>query len=646
MLYIRNLSRLIIALTLLFPCYTQGIENAHRVSKLEDFRGLEQDIKQVLIKHDLVGFQLSINGAEEMLWNMNYGLASISANTSITDESLFRFGSVSKTITAVAIMQLVDKGYLSLEQKLQSLVPEIMIENRWQDETPITVLHLLEHTAGFDDNHFKEYVVDGSAMTTKQALDYHPHTRVSRYEPGLFMSYANVDPTLLAYIVEKLTGLSFEEYVKQNIFTPLEMAHTDYFFTDYVQKNLATGYIKTNNGLMPADYEFLKDRASGAINSSTTGMSNFQRMLINLGRYQDRRILTKSAIERMAITESTLAAKAGFHEGYGKFLITQRSQGGDWQGHNGEMNGFLSAMWHNPERQVGYLFVGNTSGSNAYQADTEINQLLRQFLAKKFPKTIIKKARNEPQDNNEFTGYDSQILGQYRRFTSRLALFGFIEGLESFSSVYVEDDVVKMTTSHTTYTLKPVAHNAFTTRLTNGDEITVIFIEHSGQWYYQVPHIYINAIQTSQLSKVASLGLLICFVVMALIVFSILLIRFSLRFLGKGLFDIKGLGYLSIANAGLFSCFILLVSAGSTGKPFNILGQPSVQSVGLFISLLVFLIFTLCSIVKFWKFRHDYWGDWKARLLGYFTASAIFTNLIMLATLQYFNFLFVMLWLY
>jgi CubicO group peptidase (beta-lactamase class C family) len=643
MLFNRNLLWIFIALFLQIPCWAYGTETPGKAINLEGFRALEHDIKQILAKHDLVGFQLSINSADKKLWNMNYGLASISSNAQVNDQTLFRIGSISKTVTAVAIMQLVEQGLLCLDSTVQSLIPEIAIENQWHQSTPITVLHLLEHTAGFDDNHFKEYVVDGSAMSTKQALDYHPHTRVSRYKPGLFMSYANIDSTLLAYIVEKLSGLSFEEYVKRNVFEPLKMQHSDYFLNDYVRKNMARGYLKTSHGLTPTNYEFIKDRASGAINSSTTEMSRFQRMLINVGTYQGQRILSKSSVERMSVTESTLSAKAGFQEGYSKLLITQRSSGNKWLGHNGEMNGFLAAMWHNPARQVGYLFVGNTSGDNAYEADAEINRLLREFIVKQFPETLIKNNQKIMVSSVE---YNSQLLGDYRQHTSRMSLIGFIDGLDSFSSVFVEDGSVKMKTSHSTYTLEPVARNAFTTRLTNGDEINVIFIQHQGQWYYQIPQIFNNGIQTSQFTKVASYTLLVGFAVMALVVFSLLVVQFLLGLIGIKVFRIKGLGYLSIADLGLFCCFMFLGSAGNSGMPFNVLGQPSIQSVGITISLLVFAVFSLLSVYKFWKFNQKYSCTGKNKFLIFVTACAMFFNLTMLVTLQYFDFLFVMLWIY
>jgi CubicO group peptidase (beta-lactamase class C family) len=646
-----DVRRVILVLTIIllqFPNYSLAENSTGNINQREKFSQLERDIEAVLKNYNLTGFQLALNNTDGTLWNMNFGLSSRLLNTNVDDDTLFRIGSISKTVTAVAVMQLVERGVISLDTPIQAIIPEVHINNTWQEEAPITVLHLLEHTAGFDDNHFKEFVVSVNSMSTKEALDYHPHTRVARYKPGQFMSYANVDPTLLAYMIEKLSGLSFEAYVKQNIFKPLGMIRSSYFLGDTIKEHLATGHLKANNKIIATEYEFIKDRASGAINSNVTEMSKFQQMLINKGVYQKIRILNQNSIERMAITESTLAAKAGFQEGYSKYLITQRAAEDKWLGHSGEMIGFLSAMWQSTTRDVGYIFFTNTSSGNSYDADREINNILRRFIVDNYPSAVIENDENKvPSKNIESSNfYNLEIIGEYRLYTSRIELLGFIDGLESFSSVYVENGIVKLRTLNSTYTLTAVGHNVFKSKLVNGDEIRVVFIEDNGEWYYQIPSIYINAIQTSSLTKIASYAVVVSFLVMAIAIWGILVTRLILKLLRRKLNKAASVGWLSVANLSLFLCFIFLGSAGNSGMPLNILGQPSIQSVGVSVSLLMFFVFTFTSIAKFLTFHKTGSPIKKSKPLECTIAYAIFSNVIMLATLFYFDFLFVMLWLY
>lgn len=613
----------------------------------EAFSQLESNITAVLKKYKVTGFQLTLNHADSRLWKMNFGLSSQSPDALVNDDSLFRIGSISKTVTAVAVMQLVEQGKISLNTPVQTIIPEVAISNPWEEKTPITILHLLEHTAGFDDNHFKEFVVSGKDMSTKDALDYHPHTRVARYEPGQFMSYANVDPTLLAYMIEKLSGMRFEDYVEQNIFAPLGMNDSSYFLSDRVKRHIATGYVNANDKLIATEYEFIKDRASGAIHSNAADISKFQQMLINKGGYLDKHLLKQSTIERMTITESTLAAKAGFQDGYSKYLITQHSTSDKWLGHSGEMIGFLSAMWHSTSRGVGYVFFTNNSGGNAYDANREINGIIRTFIVERYPNVTEIKRSKALKNNIDITAsYSAEIVGSYRQYTSRIALLDFIEGLESFSSVFIEDDLVKLKTSHSTYALVPVGHNVFQTHLDNGDEINIVFIESNGEWYYQIPSIFINAIKTPSLTKIVSYTVLLSFLVMALIVFCLVIVRVALRLFRKKLTKSTSLAWLALANLSLFLCFVFLGSAGNSGMPLNILGQPSIQSVGVSISLFLFFVFNLISIIKFRVLIQKYLSLKKSKALVYVIACAIFANVVMLSTLFYFDFLFVMLWQY
>jgi hypothetical protein len=293
------------------------------------------------------------------------------------------------------------------------------------------------------------------------------------------------------------------------------------------------------------------------------------------------------------------------------------------------------------------VFFTNNSGGSAYDANREINEIIRALIVERYPDvTEIKRSKALKNNIDIAASYSEKILGSYRQYTSRIALLGFIEGLESFSLVFIEDDLVKLKTSHSTYALVPVGHNVFQTHLDNGDEINVVFIESNGEWYYQIPSIFINAIKTPSLTKIVSYAVLFSFILMALIVFCLLVVRIILRLFRKKLTKSTSLGWLALANLSLLSCFVFLGSAGSSGMPLNVLGQPSIQSVGVSISLLLFFVFNLISIIKFREFIQTGLSLKKSKALAYIAACALLVNVVMLFTLFYFDFLFVMLWQY
>jgi len=94
----------------------------------------------------------------------------------------------------------------------------------------VRVADLLEHTTGWDDMHLREYAKDAPAsMGLREALDYDHHSRISRWPPGTRMAYCNSGPAVAAYIVEKITGQRFEDFVEQNFFGPIGMKTATYF---------------------------------------------------------------------------------------------------------------------------------------------------------------------------------------------------------------------------------------------------------------------------------------------------------------------------------------------------------------------------------------------------------------------------------
>src|ERR1035441_2080518 len=136
--------------------------------------------------------------------------------------------------------------------------------DRWEVTDPIRVVHLLEHTTGWDDMHLREYAKDAAGMSLREGLDYDHHSRISRWRPGTRMAYCNSGPPVAAFVVDKLTGQHFEDYVGQNLFHPIGMKTATYFAS-------APGTATTlyhNDGKTPYRYWNILLRPAGSINAS------------------------------------------------------------------------------------------------------------------------------------------------------------------------------------------------------------------------------------------------------------------------------------------------------------------------------------------------------------------------------------------
>jgi CubicO group peptidase (beta-lactamase class C family) len=361
-------------------------------------------------------FGIAIVDKNGPVWVTGLGLASIEKNTAANADTMFRIGSVSKVFSSIAIMQLVETGKLSLNDKLRDLVPDLEFVNPWHETHPVRIAHLLEHTTGWDF-HIAEYLKEAPDSTRlKDGLANHPDSRVSRWAPGTRHAYSNLGPVVAAYVVEKITGFEFEQYVQANIFDPLNMTSSSYFKTEEYLKRGATNY--TEKGT--ADYAQIYGRPSSSINSTAKDMAQFLSLFINRGTVNGQTLLSKESITRMERGQTTLGAEQGIDAGYGLTLQTRGYQ--DWHtpfyGHGGFIPGAITDFVYLPETQSGYVFMINDINGEAH---SRLSARLRKYILKDLTKPQIE-AAPLPKKFSNIDGYYIQINpgGSLVKITSEL----------------------------------------------------------------------------------------------------------------------------------------------------------------------------------------------------------------------------------
>ena len=168
-----------------------------------------------------------------------HGMASKAYNVPNRIDTKLNLASIGKTFTAIAVLQLVEQGKLSLTDTVGKILPDYPNKHV---ATKVTIHHLLSHTSGMGDIHGPRYAARISSL--RQVRDYLPLFVADplSFEPGARMQYSNAGYILLGAIIEKVTGENFFDYVRNRIFKPAGMAATDYYETDLDIPNLATGY--------------------------------------------------------------------------------------------------------------------------------------------------------------------------------------------------------------------------------------------------------------------------------------------------------------------------------------------------------------------------------------------------------------------
>ena len=498
---------------------------------------------------------------------------------------MFRIGSVTKSFVALSVSQLVEQGRLSLDDQLRDIAPEIPFENKWKDTNPVKIANLLEHTAGWDDLHMKEYATNGEGWSTLQGLQYHPDSKYSRWRPGTHFSYCNAGPPAAGYVVEKITGEKIEEYIERKIFKPLGMEHSSLFKTEHVDQHLSKGYYGEHNTEAP--YWHIIDRAAGSINSTATEMGHYVQMYLNRGRADSvRNIVSSGSISRMEYPMTTLSGKDDAGEGYGLHISSKYFKDEKVCGHSGGMAGFLTMMNYFPDKGIGYFYSINKNGDGF----RDIDRAVLNFL--------VDPDSTWQQATLPTTGYDKSAIGYYRSATSRNQMIRFLEWLPDVMKVYERKDTLfrKPILGGEESVLYVINPTTFRNYSKEGNSTMVKLLEdEDGQ----------TIIQTSSGTNLYKTTTSKAWGFIAAAALSILLmattILFALFWIPMAIFKKNGIRFKRarifplLASLCFFGLTFFFIGASEVGDAIQNLGNPTKWSIGIFVVSLLLGIFALMS---------------------------------------------------
>ena len=398
----------------LIPSFTMAIvltgltfclaETAGQVAKIDRVRpaqdletlGLRrgpQDPEQVEVFFDgLLAGQLEAYGIAgaavavvrdgKVLLAKGYGLADAEQRKPVSAEAtLFRMASISKLFTWTAIMQLAEQGRLDLKRDVNFYLDNFRIPDTYSQ--PITLEHLMTHTAGFED-----LVIGIGARREADVLSLEKYIRTRLPKrirpPGQVTAYSNYSTALAGYIVQRVAGQPFEEYVEEAILKPLGMGHSTFRQppTDPLAKDVSRGHIVRDGLFLPQDFEFVNGIApAGALSSTVSDMARFMIAHLELGDYGGTRILGQETARtmhtRLFTNDPRLSGNAhGFWE--------RQVNGLRIIGHGGDTWLFHSQLILIPEERTGLLVVYNTQTAASPARD----ELAQAFLDKFYPAPV------------------------------------------------------------------------------------------------------------------------------------------------------------------------------------------------------------------------------------------------------------------
>jgi D-alanyl-D-alanine carboxypeptidase len=316
-----------IAFILLFLfLYFAGIP----LTKDEPSNQVDKFISEQMQRFQIAGLTLAVVKDGEIVKARGYGYANLEMNVPAQEDNVYQIASVTKQFTATAIMMLVEENKINLDDKISQYIADLPLD--WQN---IKIHHLLTHTSGIVNyTELPEYGRRNLYPVSKEEVIKLVAKYPVEFQPGDAWKYSNTGYFLLGMIVEKVSGKSFQDFLKERIFTPLKMKSTSINDLNDVVKNRASGYNFLNSERLNARYPDMSwVYAAGAINSTVTDLARWDAALYT------EQILTRKSLEQMWTPVTLNNGKSfpyGFGWGVGIF------NGHRVVGHNGGIPGFCS----------------------------------------------------------------------------------------------------------------------------------------------------------------------------------------------------------------------------------------------------------------------------------------------------------------
>lgn len=319
----------------------------------------------------VVGASLGLVQAGRLVRLENHGTADLATARAVDEETIYHWASITKTFTAISILQLRDRGLLSLDDPVVRYVPELRdVYNPFGSMDGITLRHLLSHSAGFRGGTWPwsggEPWEPYEPTEWSQLVAMMPYTRIL-FEPGSRFSYSNPGIIFLGRVIEKVTGDVFEAYVEKNIFRPLGMHRAYFDNTPYHLLPYRSNHYFVRNGQPEAgglDFNTGVTVSNGGLNAPIPDMARYLGFLMGSppeGVDADV-VLARSSLEEMWQTVVPIGDSGIGRESMGLCFFLYDGDGRHLVGHTGTQRAFYSFFIMDPAAKVAAIGAFNTVG--------------------------------------------------------------------------------------------------------------------------------------------------------------------------------------------------------------------------------------------------------------------------------------------
>ncbi len=519
----------------------------------------------------------------EVVLAKGYGYSDVAAKKPATADSVFRAGSISKSLTGIAVMTLVEQGKLSLDGRLADLAPEVKFENPWEATDPVRLVHLLEHTTGWPDISLRVLLLDGKGWSLLRGVQNASSEFVCRWKPGLHPVYNNAAPAVAGHILAKTAKQDFDGYLRDRVLRPMGMATADFALPADLAARMAKSYDLDGTETY---YQTITLAPAGSLATSARELAQLVRFFLGRGTVDGRQILTRTSVERIERSESSMEGRAGLTNGYGLGNAPMFDRGATFRGHNGGIDSFTSVYGYSVRSNSGYVLMAN--GGKGVDFATPLSRLIETYLSRGLP--TFPTPAPKPVDPKTLAGF----AGLYRPITYPNALIRPFQEILGLTRISARGD--KLISSGNEFT--PVGVHSF--QRADRDQPSLAFVEDGGETYKLSA---LGSARKEPLWRAALIVIVLGLIVLGLLI-SIVMLPVWLIALFRGRLAERGgalVRFLPIgALATLLLTFVLplLVIASGSTTAMHRLAEPGPYSITI---LLCSVAFPILAALGLWR---------------------------------------------
>jgi CubicO group peptidase (beta-lactamase class C family) len=353
-------SAIFLALLAISGCFIKPIARPKSVfEKIDSYLQAQVDTAKL---SPVPGITIAIVKGNKLVHSRAFGVSNLETKRQLKPESNFHVASISKTFTAAAIVQLAERGKIDLNEKLVHYLPYFsMADSRYKE---ITIRQILNHTSGMpdvEDYEWQENVADDGAAErwTRRLTTIHLLSK-----PGSEFRYSNMAYDVLGDVIGKITGRSFEGYIKSEILSKLNMENSSFLLSDIPHSLRTSPHVGLPLQVSKV-YPYNRMHApSSTLNSNVVALSNWIIANLNKGVYKGNRVLSAKAISFMQAPTFKIDSTSGRSIGLSWFSFPYK--GVQVINHDGADDGYVSVLYMVPSRQFGFVILFNSDEVNSY----------------------------------------------------------------------------------------------------------------------------------------------------------------------------------------------------------------------------------------------------------------------------------------